>query len=81
MISRIDPMKRIGRPMSSAVIAEPSPWGACTMNHWGKLAIVAPATQKSQAMYPYGRRFISPPLRFHFMFSPPACFPFGRTNT
>ena len=68
----------VGSPI---VIAEPSPCGACTTNHWGKLAITAPATQRSHAIYPYGRRFISPPLRLQFMLSPPACSPIGRTST
>src|SRR2546428_800901 len=51
MMRRRAPMKRIGSPMISAVIAEPVPWGACTTNHWGRLAIVAPMTHNSQPRY------------------------------
>src|SRR2546422_229818 len=60
MMGRRAPMKRIGSPMISAVIAEPVPWGACTTNHWGRLAIVAPMTHNSQPRYPKGRMLISP---------------------
>src|SRR2546423_13343314 len=46
MMRRTAPTKRIGSPMISAVMAGAL---ACTMNHCGRLAIVAPATHRSHA--------------------------------